>query len=102
MPLSLVHGPPNSGRAGLVRERFLAALPRDPLLVVPNVDDLYAFERELTAAGGTLLGGKLGTFEALFGEIATTYGLAAPPALTTTQRRRLVREAVAGTPLRVL
>ena len=103
MPLNLIHGPPNSGRAGLVRERFTAALPRDPLLVVPNVDDVYTFERELAGSGrDALLGGKVATFEALFGEVAATAGLAANPSMTAAQRLRLVREAVARTPLRVL
>ena len=36
MPLNLIHGPPNSGRAGLIRRRFAAALERDPVLVVPD------------------------------------------------------------------
>ncbi len=41
MPLKLIHGPPNSGRAGLVRRAFLAARERDPVLVVPTVDDVF-------------------------------------------------------------
>ena len=41
MPLLLLHGPLNSGRAGLIRERFLAALGRDPVLVVPTLDDVF-------------------------------------------------------------
>ena len=103
MPLKLIHGPPNSGRAGLVRERFTAALQRDPMLVVPNVDDVYAFERELAGGGrGALLGGKVATFDALFGEVAAAYGLSAPPALTATQRLRLVRAAIAATPVQLL
>jgi trans-aconitate 2-methyltransferase len=32
MPLKLIHGPPNSGRAGLIRGGFVAALGRDPVL----------------------------------------------------------------------
>ena len=42
MALKLIHGPPNSGRAGLVRRALLAALDRDPVLVVPNDDDVSA------------------------------------------------------------
>ena len=51
VPLNLIHGPPNSGRAGLIRRRFAAALDRDPMLVVPNADDVFAFERELCEGG---------------------------------------------------
>ena len=51
MPLNLIHGPPNSGRAGLVRRRFSAALEREPVLVVPTLDDVFGFERELCERG---------------------------------------------------
>ena len=49
MSLELIVGPPNSGRAGAVLDRFGAALERDPLLVVPTSDDVDRFERELCA-----------------------------------------------------
>ena len=51
VPLNLIHGPPNSGRAGLIRCRFAAALDRDPVLVVPNADDVFALGRKLYARG---------------------------------------------------
>ena len=76
MPLKLILGPPNSGRAGVVRERYLEALARDPVLVVPTVDDVFAFERELCGEGAAL-GGTVLTFGALFGQIATAAG--SPP-----------------------
>ncbi len=76
MPLKLIHGPLNSGRAGLVRRRFTAVLERDPILVVPNEDDVFAFEREL-CEDGAVLGGSAMTFGALFRTIATAAG--APP-----------------------
>jgi len=76
MGLKLIHGPPNSGRAGLVRERFAAALDRDPILVVPTVDDVFAFERELCQDGAVLGGGAM-TFGALFRTVATAAG--SPP-----------------------
>lgn len=47
MPLSLIVGPPNSGRAGEVRRRFVEAAGAEPLLVVPTGDDVARFEREL-------------------------------------------------------
>lgn len=95
MPLKLIHGPPNSGRAGVVRRAFTAALERDPVLVVPNVDDVFAFERELCVAGA-VLGGSAMTFGALFRTVATAAG--APPGaeLSAAQRLRAVAVAIAG------
>ena len=57
MPLNLIHGPPNSGRAGIVRRRFTEELARSPVLVLPTLDDVFAFERELCHEEGALLGG---------------------------------------------
>jgi hypothetical protein len=47
MSLPLIVGPPNSGRAGEILARLEAALDRDPVLVVPTLDDADQFEREL-------------------------------------------------------
>ena len=94
MPLHLVHGPPNSGRAGVIRERFLAALGHDPALVVPTLDDVFAFERELCTARGALLGGSVLVFDGLFGEVARAAGEAPPSTLSTAQRVRLLRAAI--------
>jgi len=93
VPLKLIHGPPNSGRAGLIRRAFAAALDRDPILVVPNVDDVFAFEREL-CGGGAVLGGSAMTFGALFRTVATAAG--APPGaeLSAAQRLRAVAVAI--------
>lgn len=93
MPLKLIHGPLNSGRAGLVRRRFAAVLERDPILVVPNEDDVFAFEREL-CEDGAILGGSAMTFGALFRTIATVAG--APPGaeLSPAQRLRAIAVAV--------
>jgi len=95
VPLKLIHGPPNSGRAGVVRRAFIAGLERDPVLVVPNVDDVFAFERELSAAGA-VLGGSAMTFGALFRTVATAAG--APPGaeLSAAQRLRAVAVAIAA------
>ena len=64
MPLRLILGPPDSGRAALVRRRYLEAAERDPGLVLPTVDDVFAFERELCGEGAAL-GGTVLTFGAL-------------------------------------
>ncbi len=92
MPLNLIQGPPNSGRAGLIRRRFAAALDRDPVLVVPTVDDVYWFERELCEAGAAL-GGTVLTFGALFRTIATAGGV--PPGAELSPAQRLQTIAVA-------
>jgi RecB family exonuclease len=99
VPLKLILGPPNSGRAGLVRRRYLEALERDPVLVLPTVDDVFAFERELcdpVAGGGAgaALGGTVLTFGALFGQIATAAGRPPGAVLSPAQRRRCVEVAV--------
>ncbi|MBK5220354.1 MAG: hypothetical protein JJE35_11300, partial [Thermoleophilia bacterium] len=93
MPVHLIHGPPNSGRAGLIRQGFTAALGRDPVLVVPTVDDVFGFEREL-CRDGALLGGSAMTFGALFRTVATAAG--APPGaeLSPAQRLRAIAVAV--------
>ncbi|HEX4730652.1 MAG TPA: PD-(D/E)XK nuclease family protein [Solirubrobacterales bacterium] len=95
MPLKLILGPPNSGRAGLVRRRYLDALERDPVLVLPTVDDVFAFERELCGTGAAL-GGTVLTFGALFGQIATAAGRPPGAVLSPAQRRRCVEVAVEG------
>src|SRR3954469_14282045 len=92
VPLKLIYGPPNSGRAGVVRRDFAAALERDPILVVPTVDDVFAFERELSG-GGALLGGSTMTFSGLFRTVATAAG--APPGAELSPAHRLRAVAVA-------
>src|SRR6201985_249370 len=92
MPLKLILGPPNSGRAGVVRRRYLEALERDPLLVLPTVDDGFAFEREICGEGAAL-GGAVLTFGALFGQIATAAGSPPGAVLSPAQRRRCVEVA---------
>ena len=95
MPLKLIHGPPNSGRAGVVRRAFTADLERDPVLVVPTVDDVFAFERELCASGA-VLGGAAMTFGALFRTVATAAGSPPGAELSPAQRLRAVAVAIAA------
>jgi ATP-dependent helicase/nuclease subunit B len=94
VPLKLIHGPPNSGRAGLVLGAVREALPRSPVLVVPNLDDAYRFERELCGEGG-VLGAAVTTFDGLFGMVAAAAGDPLPPRLSRAQRLRAVEVAVA-------
>ncbi len=94
MPLKLIHGPPNSGKRGLILEGFRAARDRDPVLVVPNVDDVFDFERELCAERATL-GGAVTTFRGLIATVARATGAVPAPSLTAAQRLRVVGVAVA-------
>ena len=93
MSLQLIHGPPGSAVAAAARERFLAALDSDPVLVVPTLDDAFAQEREL-CAGGALLGGSVMTFDALFRAVAAAAGLPPAAELTATQRLRAVAAGI--------
>jgi ATP-dependent helicase/DNAse subunit B len=94
MALKLIHGPLNSGRRGLVLRRFAASMDRSPVLVVPNFDDVFDFEREI-CSGGAALGGTVTTFGGLFREIATAGGTPPGAELTAAQRLRAVSVAVA-------
>jgi hypothetical protein len=102
MSLSLIVGPPNSGRAGEAQARFLGSLHDDPVLVVPTADDAARFERDLCAAEGALVGGSVQTFHGLVSEIGSATGAELCPSLTATQRLALVRAVARETPLRVL
>ncbi len=70
MGLSLVYGPAHAGKVALLLDRFLAALDRDPWLIVPNRVDVDRVERELAQRRGALLAGTVGTFDTLFGRLA--------------------------------
>src|SRR5215813_3895193 len=94
MPLKLIHGPPNSGRAGLVRRALLDVLERDPVLVVPNADDVYRFERELCQERA-VLGASVMTFGALFRTVVTAAGAPPEAELTPAQRLGAISAAIA-------
>lgn len=93
MPLNLILGPPNSGRRGLIRERLEAVSERDPVLVVPTLDDVFSFEREL-CGDGAALGAAAMTFGALFRTIATAAGAPPGPELSSAQRLRAIAVAI--------
>lgn len=69
VPLTIIKGPPNSGRTELVRERFEARLADDPVLVVPSTDDIFGWERRLTRNNGAFIGGRVVHFKDLVDEI---------------------------------
>ena len=95
MPLKLIHGPPNSGRADRIQALFRAALDRDPVLVLPTLDDVFRFERSL-CAGGAALGGSVLTFADLFREVAWACGAPAGTELTPAQRLAAVAAGIAA------
>jgi ATP-dependent helicase/DNAse subunit B len=95
VPLNLIHGPLNSGRIGLIRARFTEALERNPIIVVPNMDEVFRIEREL-CEDHAVLGGSVMTFGALFRTVAASGGAPPGPELTPTQRLQAIAVAIAA------
>jgi hypothetical protein len=100
--VKLIIGPPNSGRTGRTLDAFRAAAARDPVLVVPTVDDVERFEEELTGNGEVVIGATVGTFDQLFGLVARATDAPVGPAVSRTQRLRLAREAGSKADLGIL
>jgi ATP-dependent helicase/DNAse subunit B len=100
MPLTLVTGPANAAKAQVVLERFRAALPREPILVVPRSTDAEHYRRELAVAG-VIVGARVEAFSGLMREIAARAGLAHRP-LGEHARAAVARAAIAQTRLDAL
>ncbi|MFL5932529.1 MAG: hypothetical protein ACJ755_01540, partial [Gaiellaceae bacterium] len=98
MALTLLVGPANAGKIERLLDRYLAALDRDPILIVPNRPDVEWAERELLARRPALLGGWICTFPDLFQRIADGHP-GYRRVLTETQRALALRAAVARTAL---
>jgi ATP-dependent helicase/DNAse subunit B len=98
MGLSLVTGPAHVGKVALLLERYVAALDRDPWLVVPNRVDVDRVERDLVRRSPALLAGTVGTFDDLFEHIADPHrdGLRLA---SDAQRSLAMRRAVESAPL---
>ena len=90
MPLSLIAGPANAGKVETLLDRYLAAIEREPILIVPNRSDVERVERDLLARRPALLAGSIGTFDDVFERIA---GGARP--ISHAQRSLLVRRVLA-------
>lgn len=97
MGLSIIQGPPNSGRAPEIVARFRATLESNPALVVPTGDDVAGFERQLCAGSGSTLGGSILTFGALTAQIASALSIELAPPLSPAERQALIRAAVQRT-----
>ncbi|HTO26472.1 MAG TPA: hypothetical protein VMJ49_11260, partial [Gaiellaceae bacterium] len=95
MALSLIAGPANAGKVELLLDRYLAALDREPVLIVPNRSDVDRVERDLLARCGALFGGSIGTFDDVFRRVAGD----GRPLVSQAQRALLVRRALAGASL---
>jgi ATP-dependent helicase/DNAse subunit B len=98
MPLSLIAGPANAGKVELLLDRYLDALAREPVLIVPNRSDVEYVSRELLKRRPALLGGSIDTFDDVFERIAFAGG-DARPVVSKAQRALLVRRVLAGAPL---
>jgi len=95
VPLSLIAGPANAGKVELLLGRYVDALARDPVLIVPNRSDVDRVERDLLARRPALLAGSIGTFDDLFERVAHA-GDGTRPLISQAQRALLVRRVVAG------
>src|SRR3954471_17921267 len=100
VPLTLVTGPANAAKAGAVLQRFRAAPPRDPLLVVPTRADAEHYQREL-AASGVVFGGEVVTFAGLARQIGERTG-SRRRGLGTVASARVLRAAIEDAGLRLL
>ncbi|HET6830335.1 MAG TPA: PD-(D/E)XK nuclease family protein [Solirubrobacterales bacterium] len=102
MSLTVIAGPPGSGRGEEVLDGFRAAIDLEPVLVVPTSDDVDRLERELCAGAGGILGGTVTSFPGLFREVGRSVGVDAIDGLSSTQRAWLARAAASAAPLRRL
>jgi ATP-dependent helicase/DNAse subunit B len=100
MSLTLITGPANAAKAGAVLERLRAALPRDPVLVVPTAADAGHYARELAGAG-LVFGADVTTFARLMRDIARLTGVRGRT-VGRLARERIVRAAVADVELHAL
>jgi ATP-dependent helicase/DNAse subunit B len=94
VPLSLIVGPANAGKVELLLDRYLGALDREPILIVPNRSDVDRVQHELLARRPALFAGSIGTFDDVFERVAGG-GEGTRPVLTSAQRALLVRRVLA-------
>ena len=100
MPLTLVTGPANAAKAGRVLGGLRDRLAEEPILVVPDFQDVEHNQREL-AERGAVFGAQVVRFDWLFRLVAERAGYGARIA-SDLQRELIVERAIAGAPLRLL
>jgi ATP-dependent helicase/DNAse subunit B len=98
VPLSLIAGPANAGKVETLLDRYLAALEREPVLIVPNRSDVDRVHRELLARRPALLAGFIGTFDDVFERVARG-GEGCRKTVSSAERALLVRRVLAGAEL---
>ena len=98
MGLALVVGPAKAGKVARLLDGYLAAIDRDPVLIVPNRTDVDRIERDLLRRTDALLAGSIGTFDDVFRELALG-GTDVRPVAGDAQRALVARRALAATPL---
>jgi ATP-dependent helicase/DNAse subunit B len=103
VPLKLVTGPANAGKAGVVLDAYRRSLDRQPVLVVPAFRDVEHNQREL-ADRGAVFGARVVRFAWLFAMVAGRCGSEALGAARASdlQRELVLAHAIAGTPLDAL
>jgi len=103
VPLKLITGPANSGKAGRVLGELRARLDEEPILVVPAFRDVERSQRELSAAGA-VFGARVVRFKWLFELVAgrAAAELLAMPRASEVRRTLIVEEAVRSSRLTVL
>ena len=100
MPLALLVGPANAGKVASLLDRYLAALDRDPFLVVPNRGEIERIERDLLRREPALLGGTIGTFDDLAERVLRRAADGSVrPVLSRIQRAYVLSRVVAATEL---
>ncbi len=92
MSLTIIKGPPNSGRTELVREKYESRITDDPVLVVPSTDDIFGWERRLTRGRRAFLGGRVVHFKDLIdlilGDASASRSYGEESRIATPLRRR--------------
>jgi ATP-dependent helicase/DNAse subunit B len=103
VPLTLVTGPANAGKAGRVLGGYRDRIAEEPILVVPAFRDVQHAQREL-AAHGAVFGARVVRFRWLFETAGERSGTPMGPARRATdeQRHLLVEHAIRSTALDTL
>ena len=91
MPILLITGPANAGKARALLEAFRvhAARGEEPILVVPTRADRSHYRREL-AGKGVILGGRVERYAGLADELARRASLGGGPPVSPLGREHLL------------